>query len=618
MAPTPVNTESPPCPFVGLEPFDENTRQYYFGRDREGDSVIQLLLATRLSILHGRSGVGKSSLLQAYVGPKLAEQPHFVPVYFNAWRPDAFVELRKKLSLTLSGNGVLVSQEAPLDKQVELASDRGRSVFLLLDQFESFFTSPGPEWDAELARLANRPNVRCGILLGIRNDRLELLDHLDWRIPTLRMCQQGLAPMGRDNALVAIKGPLNKVQIGFDPTLPESVLDGVTRSDDTVELAHLQLVMKLVFKHQVIDKKNRYIPAEVLEELSPKDERFNEPRAVDRILLEFMERRLNELPSDEKDACVELFDLLTSPSGRRQPQTEEDLFNGTRVPPELVSRTLDSLQKDKARIVRRITANSWEITHDSLARVARHWADWERMQWKTEEIRERERGLLPDELQANLRRVDEDRKNAEESERLSTSRRLAAQALLNKERDPELALALCRYAADRCGWITQLTLELKTSVSQAERNLILELGTALRQSFAQFRLSAAGRVVDADVRSSILSIVAERGEPTISDYDLDVNRSPEETLARVSAWGLGDLYRVAGVLPIRSLSSDEAREFLDISPGEPIPAIPATPKEPVPTTDPPAEPPDPGVTVSVEPDVLADILQENTDAETGP
>ena len=48
------------CPFVGLVPFSEEDEAFFFGREREAQILSDNVLAARLTILYGASGVGKS------------------------------------------------------------------------------------------------------------------------------------------------------------------------------------------------------------------------------------------------------------------------------------------------------------------------------------------------------------------------------------------------------------------------------------------------------------------------------------------------------------------------------------------------------------------------------
>ena len=48
------------CPYVGLQPFEEADRDYFFGRERDQRIIIANLLSAPLTVLYGSSGVGKS------------------------------------------------------------------------------------------------------------------------------------------------------------------------------------------------------------------------------------------------------------------------------------------------------------------------------------------------------------------------------------------------------------------------------------------------------------------------------------------------------------------------------------------------------------------------------
>jgi RecA-family ATPase len=57
------------CPFVGLRPYTDAERDYFFGRERDQRVISSNLYAASLTILYGESGVGKSSVLLAGVVP---------------------------------------------------------------------------------------------------------------------------------------------------------------------------------------------------------------------------------------------------------------------------------------------------------------------------------------------------------------------------------------------------------------------------------------------------------------------------------------------------------------------------------------------------------------------
>ncbi|HVH57704.1 MAG TPA: hypothetical protein VM791_15680, partial [Vicinamibacterales bacterium] len=55
------------CPYVGLVPYTEDEARFFFGRENDQRVIISNSFASRLTILYGSSGVGKSSVLRAGV-----------------------------------------------------------------------------------------------------------------------------------------------------------------------------------------------------------------------------------------------------------------------------------------------------------------------------------------------------------------------------------------------------------------------------------------------------------------------------------------------------------------------------------------------------------------------
>lgn len=74
-------TQSQPCwntsnPYSGLNSLDSNQWSLH-GRDKEVNTLVDLLISNRIILLHSRSGAGKSSLISSGVLPKLQELGRF-------------------------------------------------------------------------------------------------------------------------------------------------------------------------------------------------------------------------------------------------------------------------------------------------------------------------------------------------------------------------------------------------------------------------------------------------------------------------------------------------------------------------------------------------------------
>src|SRR5262249_42363101 len=58
-------------PWLGLRAFTEEAQSYFFGRSHEIDDLYERVVDKALTVLFGQSGLGKSSLLQAALVPRL-------------------------------------------------------------------------------------------------------------------------------------------------------------------------------------------------------------------------------------------------------------------------------------------------------------------------------------------------------------------------------------------------------------------------------------------------------------------------------------------------------------------------------------------------------------------
>src|SRR5262249_39962409 len=154
---------------------------FFFARGHETSIVAANLVASRLTLVYGSSGVGKSSLLRAGVVHELRERaqenirmtgsPGAVVVVFpadeegdarrNSWRDDPIAELAAGIASAAAELGLNEERPDPLlrfTEQLEAWAARLDSdILLILDQFEEYFLyhaaerGPGTFFD-ELSR----------------------------------------------------------------------------------------------------------------------------------------------------------------------------------------------------------------------------------------------------------------------------------------------------------------------------------------------------------------------------------------------------------------------------------------------------------------------------------
>ncbi|MFL6201039.1 MAG: hypothetical protein ACJ76J_17860, partial [Thermoanaerobaculia bacterium] len=158
---------SPDNPWPGLDPFDEIDRDYFHGRATESGELMRLVRRELLTVLFGRSGLGKTSLVKAGLFPLLREED-CLPVYARLDHAQGAPALREQifrgLQTACDADGVQAAQPAEDEslwsffhrRDAELWSERNRcpvTPVVVFDQFEEIFTL-GQETEESRARSA--------------------------------------------------------------------------------------------------------------------------------------------------------------------------------------------------------------------------------------------------------------------------------------------------------------------------------------------------------------------------------------------------------------------------------------------------------------------------------
>ena len=227
-------------PFKGLRPFTEDDKEWFFGRDDETDEILSLILGHKLVLLYGRSGAGKTSLLNAKIIPELKEEGFHVlptarvgnilpekslfasnPYIFNALQnliDGNFFPFDISLDLTkITLTGIL---KRLIRSQVE---NQKKGLVIIFDQLEELFTNIYSEnWRKQrqdffkqIADALESDHFVLRVVLIIRED------YLDYLLPFGRMLPENLRPrfrlerLSNDQAKEAIEEPLKKAKVEF-------------------------------------------------------------------------------------------------------------------------------------------------------------------------------------------------------------------------------------------------------------------------------------------------------------------------------------------------------------------------------------------------------------------
>jgi len=385
-------------PYKGLSPFDdtEHDALLFFGRERDTEIVVANALASRLTVLYGPSGVGKSSLLRAGVVHSLRKVTDMDPIavaYYSSWAGDPLggIEEAVRGALTDTFGGDPGDAAGDLADRLDAwTAALGCELCLVLDQFEELFLyhEEGGLLEA-LPELVTRPGLRVNVVLGIRDDELAKLDIFKARISGLFSNYLRLDLLDRDAARAAILGPLDRYNeladesVAIEPELVETVLGEVAAGridpgltgrgavseapeDRTrVETPYLQLVMQKLWEVER-QRRSTVLRLATLAELG----------GAQRIVEDHLEHAMAALTPVQRDVAAGMFDHLVTPSGAKIAHGVTDLASFAHVEPTQIEPVLSSLARE--RILRPTGENGsagdrYEIYHDVLAGAVLAW-----------------------------------------------------------------------------------------------------------------------------------------------------------------------------------------------------------------------------------------------------
>jgi WD40 repeat protein len=397
-------------PYVGLVPYDEADAVFFFGRDEEKRIVTGNLRASRLTIVYGSSGVGKTSLLRAGVvndlraqmlgGPREERAPFAVCV-FGAWRDDPVAGLMAAIHAAAAealGGAELPAWQAgdPVVSTLRAWTERVRTLLVILDQFEDYFLYHDDDRFANaLTDVVNEPNLHVNVMLAIRDDAWAKLDRFEGRIPRLFANYIRIEHLTRATAREAIELPVaewnrrlppGETPYRLEAALVEEVIDAAATGGLTPPVSHpfpesapaqveeieapfLQLVMQRLWRAAVAAD-SRTLTRATLADLG------GAQQIVENHLLD----ALGELTPRERLIASALFRFLVTQSKTKISHSAMDLADWTRQPEPEVTAVLEKLcRRESGRILRRVPpadesgSMRYELFHDVLAEPITEW-----------------------------------------------------------------------------------------------------------------------------------------------------------------------------------------------------------------------------------------------------
>jgi hypothetical protein len=286
--------------YPGISPFSTDQKDIFFGREEDINKLNKLILLRNQVLIYSKSGIGKTSLLNAGILPKLEEDFKILKIRFFAYDNDKSQSPINTIMQNLADVQIPGSDDTNsfLDKliegtnykktlwyyfkQIQFKNIHSRKYILVFDQFEELFTYPINQINQfkeqlyELTRV-NIPDkimeliaekqdfdkdkdvdilyndLTVKTVFAIRSDHLSFLNELTDKLHDIQEVFYELKPLNDSQAKQAIIKPAQKFSdfesppFEFDKKALETTIAALSNhGTQNIETTQLQIVCQKI------------------------------------------------------------------------------------------------------------------------------------------------------------------------------------------------------------------------------------------------------------------------------------------------------------------------------------------------------------------------------------
>jgi len=283
--------------YPGVSPFTSEQKNIFFGRDNDIKKLKKLISLRKQVLLYSKSGIGKSSLLNAGIFPIFQKKYTIIRVRFFAYNDENSESPLEKMVNAIKTQTHYVSTKTVLSellektdyrktlwyyfKQLKLTERKEEKYILVFDQFEELFSYPEEQIDEfkeqfyELTKIdipdsimqfiastesdseemdLLYEDVKIKTIFAVRSDRLSLLNQLTDKLPDIQEIFYELKSFTNLQAKEAIINPArdtsNKFEspvFEFEEQAVENIINALSENGkENIETTQLQIVCRRI------------------------------------------------------------------------------------------------------------------------------------------------------------------------------------------------------------------------------------------------------------------------------------------------------------------------------------------------------------------------------------
>ncbi len=358
-------------PFKFLDAYDRQDKEIFFGRAEEIEQLYTLVFQTKLLLVYGQSGTGKTSLIQCGLA--------------NRFKPTDWFELfiRRKNNINASLHREIrrraetpIADDAAVPEAIRsLYLDHLRPVYLIFDQFEELFIlGAKAEQQAFIRTIAGllKSDVACKIIFVMREEYIAMLYEFERAVPTLFNKRFRVEPMSLRNVQNVITGTTAAfgIELETGEATAQQIIDNLSDQRAGVQLSYLQVYLDKLYRKAARAQNGR--PGDRQAPIVFTESLVRQTGALGDVMADFLEEQTaaiqKELAAKFRQTPPEAVQLIleefATPEGTKQPVPRAGLSARLDMPDPLIDACLAGLEH--SRILRNVEG-VYELAHDTLA-----------------------------------------------------------------------------------------------------------------------------------------------------------------------------------------------------------------------------------------------------------
>jgi WD40 repeat protein len=350
-------------PFKFLDSFTREDREIFFGREKEIEELYRKVFESKILLVYGISGTGKSSLIDCGLANKFQESDWLpIPVRRGGNVVESFATAIKQTALSAINFQVDTPKQF-LKAIRSIYLDQYKPIYFIFDQFEELFIFGSAEERKSLAQLIKsiiESDLQCRFIISMREEYLAGITEFEKVIPSFYANRMRIEKMSLLNAVQAIEGPCRVQHIQLEEGFANALLERLSPESTEVELTFLQVALDRLYRGaQKQNKETVIFNKDLLKEVGN----------VSDLLGSFLDEQIAQL--EDSDSALAVLKSFVSVKGTKRQMTSEEVQEYAHTLGKMIEEgTLQQLLQTfiHLRILRdKDQNNRYELRHDALA-----------------------------------------------------------------------------------------------------------------------------------------------------------------------------------------------------------------------------------------------------------